>query len=687
MTSDIKVLSTRTVATLQPVEVGMSVVDIVRALTRRAQFIAAAGLFCLICTTAYVLIHRPVYEAFATVRIDPYRAGSLGVGDPNSRFAPDQSEVVNTEISVMKTVGVGIRALNSLSEQQYKEVTGNERGPGLLPTSETQLSATQVDALKAFAAKTDIKLIEGTQIVMVGAKDRDPRLAALLANQLVVAYQFQSGAARTVAVKQLQASLTDQIQTLTRSMDVAQQKLVSFQEAHRILGTADSSNTVTDRLRGLSDRLASANADRIEKSGQLKAAESADANTLASLYPNPELNALQTQQGDLFARSAQMAAKFGPNYPPLAGIEKQLKSINAEMNANAQVVRGRLRHDYQAASAVENMIQQEYEQQTAEAYEVNRNQAAYATLLADVTSDRELVQGLQRKLQQAVTDAEVSGVNVIQIDAAEVPTTPIGPSKSAVMLSALIVGLFAGCAVVLVRDSTSGELREPRQIEQASRLPVLAVLPRRRNGTSSGLLDDNVYRTLRDRLLLSHRVKADRSLLVVSVSPAESAAHSAAQLAISFAQAGRRTLVVDADFESPSLHEHLNGMSNYGLSDLLEGVKQTPYVATTEGDGLLFGLPAGSRIERARGEIASERFAIILDRWIQEFDEVLLIGPPLLTSSESLLLADRADEVLLVVGQSTTDLTQLLKAREMLQQIDATVVGMFVTGAKDGFGS
>jgi Mrp family chromosome partitioning ATPase len=65
----------------------------------------------------------------------------------------------------------------------------------------------------------------------------------------------------------------------------------------------------------------------------------------------------------------------------------------------------------------------------------------------------------------------------------------------------------------------------------------------------------------------------------------------------------------------------------------------------------------------------------------------LLIGPPLLSSSESLLLADRADEVLLVVGQSTTGLGQLLKAREMLQQINATVVGMFVTDAKDGFGA
>jgi polysaccharide biosynthesis transport protein len=680
--------STGTHTSLNQGDSGMSVADISAVLIRHRRFIAISGLVCLICAGAYLYLHAPMYAAYAMVRLDPYRAGSLGVGDPNSSNAPNQSEVVHTEISLMKSHGVAIHVLNSLSPETYEEVTESDRGNYPLPASVTQLTAAQIDAIKTFELKIDVRLTDGTQIIMVGAADHDPHTAAQLANELVVAYQFQSEAARALAVKQLQASLTDQIQSITRSMDSAQEKLAAFQLEHRILGTADSSNTATDGLRALSDRLAAANADRIQKSAALKAAEGADPNTLASLYPNPRVSELLSQQGVLTTKRAEMTIKYDANYPALMALDKQLKSIDTELSANAQEVRDRLRHDFRAALSVENMLQQEYQQQTTEAYEVNRNQAGYAALLAEVSSDRELAQGLQRKVQQAVTDAEVSGVNVIPIDAAAVPTIPIGHSKGVVLGAALLIGLFAGSAVVLIRDSTSGELRESRQIEQASRLPVLAVLPRRRRkSVANTLVDDTAYRTLRDRLLLSDRVNTDHSLLMVGVSPEESASVCAVNLAISFAQAGRKTLVVDANFEAPSLHEHLDGMTGEGLSELLEGAKHIPYVATNEGDGLLFGLPAGCRTDRARGELASERFATYLGRWSRDFDEVLLIGPPLLASSESLLLADRADEVLLVVGQSTTGLDQLLKAREMLQQINATVVGMFVTGAKDGFGA
>jgi polysaccharide biosynthesis transport protein len=680
--------SSRNDAALAQGESGMSVADIIAVLLRHRWFIAISGIVCLIFAGGYLSLQQPMYAAYATVRLDPYRAGSLGMGDPNGLYAPNQSEVVHTEIALMKSHGVAIHVLNTLSPEAYQEVTGADRGPNPLPTSVTELSLAQIKLIKTFESHIDVRLTEGTQIIMVGVSDHDPQMAAQLANTLVVAYQFQSGAARALTVKQLESSLTDQIQSITRSMDLAQEKLAAFQLEHRILGTADSSNTATDGLRSLTDRLAVANADRIQKSSALKAAEGVDPSTLASLYPNSSMSELLSQRDGLIGKRVEMTTKYGANFPAVMALDRQLKSIDAQLNEGAQNVRDRLRHDFRAAQSVENMLQQEFQQQTTEAHEVNRNQAGYAALLAEVASDRDLAQSLQRKLQQAVTDAEVSGVNVIPIDGAGVPATPIGHSKTTVLAAALLIGLFAGSAVILIRDSTSGELRESRQIEQASRLPVLAFLPRRRQkAVQNSLVNDTAYRTLRDRLLLSDRVDADHSLLMVSVSPEESAAICAVNLGISFAQAGRRTLIVDANFEAPSLHDHLDGMAGAGLSELLEGAKHIPYVASSEGDGLLFGLPAGSRTDRARGELASERFATYLGRWSRDFDEVLLIGPPLLTSSESLLLADRADEVLLVVGQTTTGLGQLLKAREMLQQINAKVVGMFVTDAKDGFGA
>jgi succinoglycan biosynthesis transport protein ExoP len=416
---------------------GLSLSDLFRMLVKRSRFILVMGIACGLAAFLYATLTKPVYESSATLRIDSSRAGSLGVSDPAAPNVQDDSEIIKTEMGVMKSESVALGVLITLPPDEFQKATGFAKSATTVPSSSASPAArslAQEKALQSFESKVAVKQIEGTQFITVGVSNSDASIAADLANRLVASFQVQSIASRDASVAQLRSYLTAQIQTMRAQVNVDQKHLADFQEANSILGTQGESNTVADRLKSLNDHLASADADRIEKEGQLRAAERGDAATLGSLFPNPKLNELQSQQGELYTKYAQLSAKFGAKYPPLIEIKRQLDIIDGEMSRNADAVRGRLRQEYQGAADVQKMFQREYDEQIAAAYAVNRNQAEYARLLAEVTSGRELADSLQHKLDQAVVDAQVSGINVMPIDAAHPPTTSAGPKKRVIIL-------------------------------------------------------------------------------------------------------------------------------------------------------------------------------------------------------------------------------------------------------------
>ena len=349
-----------------------------------------------------------------------------------------------------------------------------------------------------------MKQVEGTQLVGISFRNRDPKLAAQMVNQLVREYAVQNFASRDDSVSQLRTWLTAQMATLQGQVDAAQKKLAQFQEQNNILGTDGASNTITDRLRFLNDRLAAAQAERITKEAQLRAAKQGDPGALASLFPNPRLQSLQAEQGALFTQYAQLSSKFGPKYGPLTELKKQMTAVNAEIADDVQSVRNQLEQEYTAANRAQNMLQAEYDQQTQLAYALNRNQAEYTALQSEVKSSRELYDTLRRKLQQASIDAEVSGVNTMSVESARVPSRPVEPRKMLVLVSGVIIGLFAGIASAFLVETNSGKLRTIDQIEEQAGYDILATIPgnpsdwrlnngytKSLNGRSSGPISDH----------------------------------------------------------------------------------------------------------------------------------------------------------------------------------------------------
>ena len=680
---------------------GITLVDVFRALAKSKWLILACTLVSVTASAIYVTISKPVYEAGASIRIDPSRAGSLGLNDLLSLVGTNGSgEQLQTEMSILKSDQVALATLDNLTPEQFRAYAGFDRGAMTFASSEKQLTRTQESLLKGFEAALTTKQVEGTQLVGIRFQSGNPEIAAVIVNNIIAAYVRGNFDSRYASVNQVRAWLSSQMDELKTRASNAQKKLADFQERNNLVGADPSNNTTIDRLKLLNERLTAAEGDRIVKEAQVRAAATGDPAILASLLPDPQLQSLQQEEGNLYAQYIEQSTKFGAQYPPLMELKQQLANVRAQIAQNVHVVSARLNEDYDASHRAEGMLRAQYETETGKAYALNRTQADYAVLLAEATSSRDLYDTLQYKLQQASVDAGLNSVNTMIVDRARVPIDPIAPKKNMILAVGLVLGAVVGVGAGLLREAVSDQVQSLQQIEFATGLVSLATVPhlpllettlteKGLRGTPPLPLRDLIslreprsrgaesYRTLRNSILLSSIDRPARTILITSSLPGEGKSSTAANYAVILAQKGGRVLLVDADLRRPMLHRYFGVTNTSGLSDAILGDAATATIVTPIPDleNLQF-LPAGSRISLPSEALGSMKFHGLLQDWQEQYDTVILDSAPILSVSDTLPLASWSDAVVLMVRAGATPLGALQRTKTILRRAHVRIAGV-----------
>jgi len=187
------------------------------------------------------------------------------------------------------------------------------------------------------------------------------------------------------------------------------------------------------------------------------------------------------------------------------------------------------------------------------------------------------------------------------------------------------------------------------------------------------------FRTLRSRLYQIREKLPLKKLLVTSALPKEGKSFVAANLAqVMVRQQGRRVLVIDADLRSPGMHRHLGARQSPGLSEYLMG-ECDEFGALQRGPmENLFFVPAGRSVAGAPELLSNGRLKVFLQRVEPLFDWIILDTPPVIPVSDSTLLANFCDGVLMVVLANSTPSDLARRAREEFQ--DKLLLGMVLNG-------
>lgn len=683
--------------------------DFRKVLIKRKWIIIAGLVLGIAYALFYIITTVPQYEAVARVHIDLSRSTNIGIEDLIEQKlggGEDASAKLQTEIRIMQSESVVMEVINSLDlyhKKPFSDLFKEEPFKGTLSPLQ------RFNLIHSFQDATKVMVLPNTEIVEVHFENSDPTVAAKVANSIVDAYLDRDLKSRYEGTTRVSNWLTQQLSAVKKQVEDSQKSLTDYQRQNNLLPLSpEGGNLLTDSLRTVNQQIAEAEADRIVKEARYKMAQTRNPDLLISVAPGTVLGGLRSQQADLMVQAAQMKSKFGPDYPKVRELDKQLASVQSDIDKEINDLTKRFEEEYNAAVKTESLLQQRLNTTKQEAFRENESAAQFEILRHGADSASELYDGLQMKLKEAGITAGLNSNNVDIIDRADIPPFPILPKKRSALIFGFLGGLIGGVALAFFFESLDDTIRTSDDAEAVSQLPTLAVIPHfvvtGRKGAAAATPSAKVeqqrllkvspdlvsyvdpqsiaaegFRTFRSSILLSAVDHEPKLLLVTSSFAAEGKSTCAANLAISFAQRSARVLLVDTDLRKGTLHMKFRLSNRAGLSTLLS--RESGNEAYEHPLPELPNLTVLSRgpVAPNPGEmLASHAMEEMLAQWRSEYEHIILDSSPILAVADTLSLAPQVDAAFILVRAGVTRKRALMRVREQLRRASARVLGTVV---------
>ena len=286
-----------------------------------------------------------------------------------------------------------------------------------------------------------------------------------------------------------------------------------------------------------------------------------------------------------------------------------------------------------------------------------------------------------------------SGANAVTV--VDPATPPLQPSSPRVLLNTLLaalVGLLLALGIAFTMEYLDDTVKSSEDVEDATGLATLGTVLKMKGekGRSevyrlATLLYPRgpaaeAYRTLRTNLEFASVDEPVRTLLVTSSIPSEGKTTTSGNLAVAFAQAGRRVILLDADLRKPGIHRLFDLPNVSGLTSLLrtDDVAIDDVAQATEEDRLRV-VTTGPLPPNPAELLGSRRMQAILERLVAAADLVIVDSPPLQAVADAAILASVTDGTLLVIDAGRTRRAAAGRGREALAKAGARVLGAALT--------
>ena len=689
-----------------------SVLDYWKILVKRKWIVIATAVVVFTLVAVATFSTTPVYEASGQIAIYRDNPAPLGFKDqvPTDSGSSDDWDYtvgLTTQSRVLQSDTLALMVIHNLQLDRNPHFAGYQPGARgnagqVALTGSATDSARQTAMINAFESGLTVTMIPNTRLIELRYASTDPRLAADIVNALAQAYVENNRRTKYESTTQASDWLSKQLADLQVKVETSQQQLADYQREHGILGLDEKQNIITSKLDELNKDLTDAEADRIQKEAAYRQMENGSGQHAAD---DQLLQGLRQQEADVKSQLAQLTVQFGPAYPKVVELNSKLKEIQASIQAETHRSVGRAQNDYNVALQRERMLHGALDKQKQEANQLNESAIQYNILKKEADTNRQLYDDMLQKLKEAGIEAGLKATNVHIVDAARVPTSPSKPNIPRNLALGFLMGIMGGVVFAFVLELLDSTVRTPEQVQMISALPSLGIVPLSSGATRKGkappLLPGKsavarggvgliaysrprseiaeAYRALRTSILLSSLGAPPKVILVTSALPQEGKTTTSMNSAIVLAQKGGKVLLVDADLRRPGVHQTMGMSSRAGLSTLLTGSdKGENLIQTSRQLKNLFILPAGPTPPQPAELLGSDLMRSLLQHWREEYDHIVIDTPPALTVTDAVLLSPAVDAVILVIRSGRTPKDALRRARDLLAQVNARVMGVVV---------
>ena len=674
---------------------------------RKHQWLILAFLLTVVTIVSIATFRMPpVYIATARIEIDRENSNILPFQgtDPYDMFV-DSENYIETQSKILQSETLGMQTIRTVGLAGRPEFGGS---PSETLASGSLANQKRPPELGAFLGSLGVKRVPNSRLLDVSFESTDPQLASRVVNAHIENFIEQNFRSRYEATTQASSWLANQLNELKIKVEKSEDARIAYERQNQIWTIDEKQNITTQRLSDLNKELTDAQSERMKKEAVYQMAKSGSLEAIPASRDNTVLQSLLQKRNELDAQYAEALSQYGPNFPRVQRLQAQMKELDQLIEREKKNIVNQIESDFRSSRQRELLFLEALDKQKGEANQMAERLVQYNILKREAETNKQLYEGLLTKLKEASIASGLRSSNIRVVDPAMMPATPARPSKSRNIGLALLVGLVGGIGLALLREYMDNTVKTPDDIETLSRLPSLAVVPAfttmNGNGRKPRLLKSSgkngregrvelvshhlpksqmseAFRALRTSLLLSQAEHPPQVILVTSALPREGKTTAAANLAVTLAQLGDRTVLVDADLRKPGVGRALSlGDGKYaGLSSYLAGVSSLELVTIPHpAIENLAAIPTGPLPPNPADLLSSHKLTEAIAELRKKFKFIVMDSPPVMAATDAVIVSAQADGVLLVVRSGETPKEAFTRTRDLLTSVKCHLLGVIL---------
>jgi tyrosine-protein kinase Etk/Wzc len=670
----------------------------------------------LIVAILYAVNARDIYKAETILKVSKPQGNILesplipGFNEYGSdRFIANEIEIIKSYNTRERVAAALIDSIKRIKKENFFLILDQKK-----KSPDNILPAPELAAI--LTSNSEVNQKRGLDIIEITAESPSPYEAALIANCYANEYM------------NLNLDINRNQLTFVKNFlfDQRNEKLVQLKEAEEVLRTFQEKGGIvsldaqaTSLIEQLSEFEAQKNAIQIELMAsdkvlaQLKKELSKQdprlADYLKSVSSESYLKTLQEQLAKLEVnRDLAISSKTpGVNTDPIIkDYDKKIKDLKDKLDQQIEIIKAGIfaSSPEEVKELSQKIITEEVKNQSlmislkelqiiVNKYEERFNKLPKTSIeLAGYQRNREALEKLytlvEEKYQEALINEQSQPGNVLVIDNARIPAFPSKPNRFLIIIIGLVIGTAIAFGYVFIKNYFDTTIKSPEDLEKRN-INVLSWIPHIEGGQSNGRneyefivakkpdsVPSEAFKALRTRVQFS-RIDNDaiKTILITSPAQQEGKTTVAVNLAGSFAQANRKTLIIDCDLRKPRLHNVFDAERIPGLIDYL--FKQAKFEDIVHGAGIenFYFVPAGTIPPNPSEMLESRQMREFLTEMKKAYDLVVLDSAPIIAVTDSEILCRLADATILVVSADTTESQLLEKSVELIKSGSSSFIG------------
>ena len=638
-----------------------------------------------------------VFDAYGNIEL---RSGSSNEYRINSTSALNEggSSRLPTQVAILKSDTLLLQVAHDL-DLANNAAFMMTKGPQKQQNVDDPIVRHQV--LTILASDVTVAALPKTDLIRINCETLDPQLSASIVNKLIQDYIDSSLRSSADAQKRVADFLSTQLGDLKQEVETSQANLIDLQKRLGMVGLDPSHNEITSSLDDLTKAAGQAQLARILAEVRYRTLKGMDRNAVDETVdplpggtPQTQLATLRTQLETSRADYAKMNSTLGQNNPKLLAAKAEVDELSKEIAVEEDRVLLKAKANLVAASTDEAQTRAALETEKAAAYKLRDDLVQYTLRQREFESNRTLYEGLLERLRTAGVQAGLESTEIDIVDNAFPPVSPSLRPRSSILIIDTLVALIGGIIIAFVIDSLDNGVSSVAEIEAISGLPSLALIPRTRRGgadpTNSSIVQRNLgvvsgpksqfaeaFRALRTSLLMSTAGHEPQVILLTSATPGDGKTTVSINLACVLAQRDVRVLLIDADLRRPTVHHRFGLNGKVGLSSVLTGSLALadaiqPIAEVPNLDVLVSGPVPPFPTEM----LGSATMRNLIEQCKGIYTHIVIDSPPLLSVTDSVVLARDSDAVVLIVRYGKSGKQAVRRARDLLVRSGAPITGI-----------